>query len=115
MKKTIAVILLVAGLVAAAVHAAVPQPRIPQQPKLTITTSHPPGAQPLSGLIRWPRSSNPIDIDELEFSYQPSGGTWEVIPGPYFKVDGDYVVPIVLTDSPRNRKFYRVYRFNPLN
>ncbi|NOS67788.1 MAG: hypothetical protein HOO67_05505 [Candidatus Peribacteraceae bacterium] len=109
MKKLLAVLLIIAQLSA---DAAEPR-RIPVQPVLTIQTSHRPGTNPLAAIIRW-EIGHPFDFDCLEFSSQPSGGVWEVIPGPYLKVGNEYVVPIVFTDSPKNRRFYRVFRQNAL-
>lgn len=114
MKKLLAALLVVAQL-ATNINAAAPEPRrIPERPTVTITTSHRPGEQPLAAIIKWKRSTHPFDFDCLEFSSQPSGGVWEVLPGPYFVVDDSFVVPILLNDSPRNRRFYRVYRMNAL-
>lgn len=114
MKRLLALLALLAlvALCCLSLNAAEPR-RIPVPPKLIIQTSHQPGTAPLVAVIRW-KIGHQFDYDYLEMSTQPSGGVWEPVPGPYFKVGDEYVVPIFLNDSPKNRRFYRVYRENVL-
>lgn len=113
MKKFLFILFIIAQLAQLSAHADGPPPRrVPVPPQLIITPSKRLGAPPVTATIKW-KIGHPADLDYLEYSTQPSGGVWNTVERPYLEVDGYYVVPIFLNDSPKNRMYYRVVRWNP--